>query len=250
MSKHDHHAGDQGTSYVLYCLIRRQPALGEPERYFLIKKQGHPAFPPTKFRPGEDIYRALVRPMEEDLGLPADSYFPEKELQAIPNAGASIRYPGLSKQWFLYPIAMSLTEAAWAVLEKSEGYWWTLEEVLARSQEPNIRAIAEFLRTHSDTLGPPLVQPSMNARAGRWAALHPEGVRVARGTDIQRILAAGDRAFNLRVADPYLPYQRQGLGFTWSFFTPKDKQDIHVHGLPAVEIYGVIEGRCNSGTSR
>lgn len=34
-----------------------------------------------------------------------------------------------------------------------------------------------------------------------------------------------------------------GLGFTWSFFTPKDKQDIHVHPLPAVEIYGVVEGR-------
>jgi hypothetical protein len=54
---------------------------------------------------------------------------------------------------------------------------------------------------------------------------------------------AGSRAFNLRVADPYLSYQRQGLGFTWSFFTPKDKQDVHVHGLPAVEIYGVLEGR-------
>lgn len=83
----------------------------------------------------------------------------------------------------------------------------------------------------------------MDAQAGHWAASHPEGVRVARGADIRRILAAGDRAFNLRVADPYLPYQRQGLGFTWSFFTPRDKQDIHVHGLPAVEIYGVVDGR-------
>ncbi len=45
------------------------------------------------------------------------------------------------------------------------------------------------------------------------------------------------------MADPYLPYQKQGLGFTWSFFTPKDPQDLHVHGLPAVEIYGVFEGR-------
>jgi hypothetical protein len=45
------------------------------------------------------------------------------------------------------------------------------------------------------------------------------------------------------VADPYLPYQRQGLGFTWSFFTPADRQDLHVHGMPAVEVYGVMEGR-------
>ena len=69
------------------------------------------------------------------------------------------------------------------------------------------------------------------------------GARVVRGADIQRILGAGSRAFNLRVADPYLPYQRQGLGFTWSFLSPKDKQDVHVHAMPAVEIYGVLAGR-------
>ena len=34
----------------------------------------------------------------------------------------------------------------------------------------------------------------------------------------------------------------QGVGFTWSFFTEKDRQDIHVHGAPVVEIYGVLEG--------
>ena len=57
-----------------------------------------------------------------------------------------------------------------------------------------------------------------------------------------RIVDAGDRAFNLRVADPYLRYQMQGQGFTWSFFTHKDKQDCHVHGAPIVEIYGILEG--------
>src|ERR1035441_285271 len=55
--------------------------------------------------------------------------------------------------------------------------------------------------------------------------------------------SAGDRAFNLRVADPYLRYQMQGVGFTWSFFTEKDRQDTHVHGAPMVEIYGVLDGR-------
>lgn len=233
----------QETSYVLYCLLRRRPAPGEPGRFFLIEKQGHPAFPPTKFRPGEDLFHPLVRPMEQDLGLPPESYFPEKELPVIPHAGASVRYPGLSKQWFLYPVTVSLTDAGWAALERCAGYWWTLEEILARCQEPNIRAIAECLRSQPAALGPAPAQPSMDALAGRWAASHPEGVRVARGADIRRILGAGDRAFNLRVADPYLPYQRQGLGFTWGFFTPRDKQDIHVHGLPAVEIYGVLEGR-------
>ena len=83
----------------------------------------------------------------------------------------------------------------------------------------------------------------MEAMACHWAASHTSGMRTVRKADVERILASGDRAFNLRVADPYLPYQRQGLGFTWSFFTPKDTQDVHVHGMPAVEIYGVIEGR-------
>ena len=41
--------------------IRRRPVPGEPERFLLIEKQGHPAFPPTKLRPGEDLFHALVR---------------------------------------------------------------------------------------------------------------------------------------------------------------------------------------------
>ena len=60
--------------------------------------------------------------------------------------------------------------------------------------------------------------------------------------DAGQILGLGDRAFNLRVADPYLPYQMQGVGFTWSFFTHKDPQDCHVHGAPVVELYGILEG--------
>jgi hypothetical protein len=83
----------------------------------------------------------------------------------------------------------------------------------------------------------------MDALSSHWAARNKSGVRHVKATDIREILDAGNRAFNLRVADPYLAYQKQGLGFTWSFFTPKDTQDVHVHGLPAVEIYGVIEGR-------
>ena len=60
-------------------------------------------FPPTKFRTGEGLYQALVRPMEEDLGLPPLGYYPENELGMIPNEGESPRYPGLTKQWYPYP---------------------------------------------------------------------------------------------------------------------------------------------------
>jgi hypothetical protein len=122
--------------------------------------------------------------------------------------------------------------------------WLTLDDLDAATDEPNTRAIVRFLRTTgADALAKASLAPSMDALACHWARFHDGGVRVVTGESVRRVLAAGDRAFNLRVADPYLPYHRQGLGFTWSFFTPKDRQDLHVHGLPAVEIYGVIEGR-------
>jgi hypothetical protein len=231
---------------VLYCLLRRWDPADGSMRFLLVPKQGLPSFPPTKFRAAEDLYHALVRPMEEDLGLPSGSYFPEEELPTVPNAVESRRYPGLSEQWYLHPVVVSLTDHARARLEHpAEGrLWWTIDEILARAEEPNVRAIAlELAKEHRDLLTGEPGRPTMDALACHWVASQEEGVRVLRAADLRRILEAGDRAFNLRVADPYLAYQKQGLGFTWSFFTAKDKQDVHVHGLPAVEIYGVIEGR-------
>ena len=83
---------------------------------------------------------------------------------------------------------------------------------------------------------------SMDALARKWLARNLRGVRHLDKKTLDQILDVGDRAFNLRVADPYLRYQMQGQGFTWSFFTHKDKQDCHVHGAPVVEIYGILEG--------
>jgi mannose-6-phosphate isomerase-like protein (cupin superfamily) len=231
---------------VLYCLTRKQFVNESAARFLLLKKQGGFTFPPTKFRPGEGLYQALVRVMEEDLGLPALSYYPENELGMLPNEGESPRYPGLSKQWYLYPVDMSLTPEAASSLkvDGKELVWWTIDEILQEAREPNVRAIAQYIKdTHPELLQKVHSGPSMDALASHWAARNRGGVRHVRAADLRNILDAGNRAFNLRVADPYLPYQKQGLGFTWSFFTPKDTQDVHVHGLPAVEIYGVIEGR-------
>ena len=75
----------QQPAMVLYCLIRK-PAKGtEATRFLLIEKHGSPTFPPTKFRAGENLYHALMRPMETDLGLAPETYFPEEELVGIPN---------------------------------------------------------------------------------------------------------------------------------------------------------------------
>lgn len=250
---------EREATLVLYCLVRRQDPGGGPVRFLLVpKKRKKPSFPPTKLRPGEDLYTALVRPMEEDLGLTAGSYFPEEELEVICRAKKGPRYAGLPDQWHLYPVHVSLTSEARSQLEQpDEGrFWWTVEKILAQAKEPNVLAIAQQLvKNHEaqekpcenekppDLLTAPVGQPSMDALACHSVASQSGGARVLRRGEIKRILAAGDRAFNLRVADPYFAYHKQGLGFTWSFFTPKDRQDVHVHGLPAVEIYGVIEGR-------
>jgi hypothetical protein len=99
--------------------------------------------------------------------------------------------------------------------------------------------------------------PGMDALAMKWFSENKGGVRYLPGQVVDEVLDAGNRAFNLRVADPYLHYQMQGVGFTWSFFTHKDKQDVHMHGAQVVEIYGILEGEmeawwkpyCDRGTS-
>jgi hypothetical protein len=83
--------------------------------------------------------------------------------------------------------------------------------------------------------------PRNRGRAGARLSRR-RGVRHLPKKTLDEIRDAGDRALNLRVADPYLRYQMQGQGFTWSFFTHKDEQDLHVHGAPIVEIYGILEG--------
>ena len=252
---------EAGARVVLYCLVSRRTDSAGPVEFLLMDKTDAPTFPATRFRSREDLYRALVRTMEADLSLPHGVYFPEQELDMLPSAGSSHRYPGLARQWHLYPVFVSLTQEGWQKLKESPvpSRWMTLDAIRATIQEPNVSAMAADLqaRTQSTAQDPRLDlaslasrAPSMDALASAWAAAQDSGVRMVQGAAVQRILGAGDRAFNLRVADPYLPYQRQGLGFTWAFFTPKDKQDIHVHGLPAVEIYGVLAGCLQLWSSR
>jgi hypothetical protein len=104
-----------------------------------------------------------------------------------------------------------------------------------------VKSRAEALRRLFDTTLPD--RPSMDGLALKWFSQNRSGVRHLPRKTLDEILDAGNRAFNLRVADPYLRYQTQGLGFTWSFFTQKDAQDVHVHGAPVVEIYGILEGQ-------
>lgn len=212
-----------------------------------------PSFPATKFRNNEDLYKALERIITGDLNLDENAFYPETELPMLKNRKKSRHYPGLEKDYYLYPVEISLTDNAWQKLETNSSlFWLTLKEIPEKTNEPNIRAITTQISDilskdnnypENQLLGPVKLKPTMDALANLWAKQNNEGVRKLEKKTLLDILSSGNRAFNLRVADPYLAYQRQGIGFTWSFFTPKDKQDIHLHGQPAVEIYGVLEGQ-------
>jgi hypothetical protein len=212
-----------------------------------------PSFPATKFRNNEDLYNALGRIITGDLNLDENAFYPETELPMLKNRKKSRHYPGLEKDYYLYPVEISLTDNALQKLEKNSSlFWLTLKEIPEKTNEPNIRAITTQISDilskdnnypENQLLGPVKLKPTMDALANLWAKQNNEGVRKLEKKTLLDILSSGNRAFNLRVADPYLAYQRQGIGFTWSFFTPKDKQDIHLHGQPAVEIYGVLEGQ-------
>ena len=53
---------------------------------------------------------------------------------------------------------------------------------------------AGALKLAAAAIGPVPRAPTMDGLASRWAASHPEGVRVARGEDIRRILSAGGQS--------------------------------------------------------
>lgn len=229
---------------VLYAIIRKQE---DGQTLFLVRNtHGSYTFPPTKMTRGDELYKSLDRIMEEDLNFKRKSFYLEQEFPVIKNAPDSPNYEGLKGEWFLYPVAVSITEEGLqsANAARDDVTWMPLQELAESTDEPNTRAIIEYLSQEgAQLLNETSLRPSMEAIACYWARFHDGGVRIAKHDAVKKILAAGGRAFNLRVADPYLPYHKQGLGFTWSFFTPKDKQDLHVHGMPAVEIYGVMEGR-------
>jgi hypothetical protein len=244
---------DKNSSVVLFCIIRRIREDKTEVEYLLMPKiASEPSFPATKFHNDEELYNAIDRILRGDLNLDENSFFPEVELPMLRNRRESRHYPGLEKDYFLCPVEISLTERAWEQLERNKSLlWYTLDEIPHKTNEPNILAIVKQLNEDINhdikkegnyVLGPVKRRPTMDALANMWAKQNNGGIRKLNKNTISEILGTGNRAFNLRVADPYLAYQRQGLGFTWSFFTPKDKQDIHVHSQPAVEIYGILDG--------
>jgi hypothetical protein len=251
---HEHWKDETGGPYLA---LPAKKTVGEPLAEFL---QGTPL----------DAYIDQIA--RDNLQIPADAYALEQELEAVEVGHRSPTHmddhgQALLTRYTVYPIDLWVAPDEREPLRRRvQGAWLGCEEALANPRlSPTARPLfATLRRRQEDSLGKTpenntdsgaQVQairrlrsavpdrPSMDGLARKWLAHNLRGVRHLDKKTLDDILESGSRAFNLRVADPYLPYQMQGVGFTWSFFTEKDTQDCHVHGAPVVEIYGVLSGR-------
>jgi hypothetical protein len=202
--------------------------------------------------------------VQEELGVPAERYALEQELRPVYVERVSPTH-GVATHYTIFPVDLWVHPAEREpVRARMGGMWLTCDLAASHPQlSPTARRILRLVarreaklcshyRAHPSDEGRPEAPrrllapvpdaPSMDALAKEWLSHNLHGVRILPKSMLDTILDAGTRAFNLRVADPYLPYQMQGQGFTWSFFTHKDPQDCHVHGAPTVEIYGILEG--------
>jgi hypothetical protein len=171
---------DPYSSVVLFTILRRIRNNSSEIEYLLMPKINYePSFPATKFRETEELYTSLERILNGDLGLDKHSFYPEVELPMLKNRKMSHHYPGLEKDYYLYPVEVSLTRAAWKQLDSQRDLlWYTLDEIPAKTNEPNILAIVNQIKGSvqqlsltggDDILGPVKEFPTMDALANRWA---------------------------------------------------------------------------------
>jgi hypothetical protein len=220
---------------------------------------------PEPFERGVSLEAFVDHILQQKLGVKADDYVLEREMPPVEQMLASPTTGELT-DYTIYPVDVWVApEVREELRSRIDGIWLSAEEAVVHAQaSPTARVVLGSLQKPAalcvqeavegcaaaplDPSPPSLLEsvpdhPSMDGLARRWFGRNKSGVRVLEHQVLDEILDVGSRSFNLRVADPYLRYQMQGVGFTWSFFTHKDHQDTHVHGAPIVEIYGVLEGR-------
>jgi len=248
--------------FLVYPHDKWKDAAGQAYWTLPAKKTVAELFDP--FRQGTSLEHFLEAVMEQDLKLGPQDYALEQELEP---AEAELTSPvqGSVTHYTTYPLDVWVDPARHETLRAAmNGRWLTCEEALTLpALSPTAAAVFRHLRDRERRLEDRYAKvpeeerqpdaprrllrqapdrPTMEALARKWLSHNRGGVRHLSKHDLDEVLASGGRAFNLRVADPYLRYQMQGIGFTWSFFTHRDPQDLHVHGAPTVEIYGVLEG--------
>jgi len=265
-----HNRTDGSTGFLLYPHEHWKAPDGE--RYLALPSKKTVDNPLAEFIQGTPLDTYIDRIVIDEWGLPPSAYTVDQEFEAaewtLPSAGRKDEeFRPVPTSYTVYPVEIWVhPEHREPLRQRLDGRWLTPDEALAEPWlSPTARGVfAELKRRHSSfhanppapeqkrcareanalarLHGPVSDEPSMDALAREWLSHNLHGIRHLTREKLNEILDAGDRAFNLRVADPYLRYQMQGQGFTWSFFTHKDKQDCHVHGSPVVEIYGILEG--------
>jgi 8-oxo-dGTP diphosphatase len=222
------------------------------------------AEPLAPFIRGHSLENFVNAALRDQLKVPDEAFVIQAEIE--PAAWEMNARKGALTRFEIYPVSVWIEARQRELLrQRTNGEWITCEEAAANPRlYPTARAVFTHLLTREKRLqehyaakpdeekkpeapqrllGSVPDRPDMDMLAKKWFSQNKSGVRYLAQQTLNAILDSGNRAFNLRVADPYLRYQMQGVGFTWSFFTDKDKQDIHVHGAPVVEIYGVLEGQ-------
>jgi hypothetical protein len=234
-------AGEQ--RYFVYPL-QEEKSLNGPEHLTLpAKRTVHD--PLASFIRGTSIDSFVDMIVHEELSLNDDQYVLEQELPPITLQAESPVHQELT-EYSVYPVDVWVESTAAASLDKRlGGRWLSCSEGVASEQLwPTSKAVLQMIQDKGTSIFVRSTEhPTMDGLALKWFHKNQDGIRLLSKNTLDQVLDAGNRAFNLRVADPYLRYQLQGLGFTWSFFTEKDRQDTHVHGAPVVEVYGVLEGR-------
>ncbi len=268
--------------HLLHLLIRDRKATRDltapsvPFLFYLPHGSGRLTFPTKELVVGNAFPgRALDQAVDElcrELRLPEDSYAILAEVPAL----GPLDEEGMPT--YLHAVDLWVDPAQRYLLADPDrpaasrlpgGRWFTHAEALQpeRALHPHARDVlsslamdAAYLQADSRPRSPSIIpsprplparslltlepELTMHALARRWAARNAGSGRVLRKQDLDRIFSGRDTApLYLRIEDPFERYQRQGVGFTWSFFTQHDLQDRHVHGAPAVEIYGVLSGK-------
>jgi hypothetical protein len=259
---------DGGVGFLVYPHEHWKSPDGEPFLGLPAKKTVKD--PLAEFIQGAPLDGFVDAIAREELLLPENSFDLDQELEPVEieiPSPAQRDHDGrpILTRYTVYPVDLWVARAEREPLcERVRGRWLTCAEALAESRlSPTGRAVFEALEVRERQLErayrddptaetspdarrrlfrPVPDAPSMDALAREWLSHNLRGVRHLTRDTLHEILDAGGRAFNLRVADPYLRYHMQGQGFTWSFFTHKDTQDCHVHGAPTIEIYGVLAG--------
>jgi hypothetical protein len=227
---------------IVHLLIRQ--SLPDGQIGFLVfphehwkKENGQPilALPAEKtvadpldpFLQGTSIETFVDRIVHEELGLATDLYALEQELEPTELAMPSPTHGGLT-DYTIYPIDLWIHPKEREPLRaRLDSEWLSAERGRVDPRlSPTARAVFEHLprrdaralercrsqvspssRPHGPCmiLAPVADQPTMDALALKWLAHDRGGVRHLDKKTLDTILGLGDRAFNLRVADPYLP---------------------------------------------